>query len=112
MEEKISLDWRKTRFALCGESGLGAAISLYTLIPFLLRKDLHASMFQISLFATLRPVLSVFSFLLERIPQRGQRAAHRQSRRQCRAGYLPFLFFPWAGNFWVLLLASAMYQLF
>ena len=55
--------WRSTRLALLWMNlAAEPLISLYTLIPFILRKDLSATMFQVSLFVTLRPVLSVFSF--------------------------------------------------
>jgi MFS family permease len=107
------LDWRKTRFALLWMNlASEPLISLYTLIPFLLRKDLHASMFQISLFATLRPVLSVFSFYWSAYLKEGKGRLIANLVSASALAYLPFLFFPWAGNFWFLLFASAMYQLF
>jgi hypothetical protein len=37
-------------------------VVLYTLLPFIIRKDLHASLLQISILTALRPVLPLFSF--------------------------------------------------
>ena len=87
-------------------------ISLYTLIPFILRKDFGASMFQVSLFITLRPVLSVFSFYWSAYLKEGKGRLVANLISASFLAYLPFLFFPWVDNFWYLLFASAMYQLF
>jgi hypothetical protein len=37
-------------------------VVLYAILPFILRKDLNASLVQLSILASLRPVLSIFSF--------------------------------------------------
>jgi len=37
-------------------------IGLFSILPFILRKNLHASLFQIALFTMLRPIMAVFSF--------------------------------------------------
>lgn len=87
-------------------------VSLYTLIPFLLRKDFGATLFQISLFVTLRPVLSVFSFYWSAYLKEGKGKLVANFVSASLLAYLPFLFFPWVGSFWYLILASAMYQLF
>lgn len=87
-------------------------ISLYTLIPFILRKDFGSSMFQVSLFITLRPVLSVFSFYWSAYLKEGKGKLIANLVSASLLAYLPFLFFPWVNEFWFLLLASAMYQLF
>src|SRR5271170_6533793 len=86
-------------------------ISLYTLIPFILRKDFASSMFQVSLFITLRPVLSVFSFYWSAYLKEGKGKLIANLVSASFLAYFPFLFFPWVGNFWFLLFASAMYQL-
>jgi MFS family permease len=87
-------------------------ISLYTLIPFILRKDFGSSVFQLSLFITLRPVLSVFSFYWSAYLKEGKGRLISNLVSASFLAYFPFLFFPWVGNFWFLLFASAMYQLF
>lgn len=112
-ETQTSQDWRSTRSALLWMNlASEPLISLYTLIPFLLRKDLGATMFQISLFVTLRPVLSVFSFYWSAYLKEGKGRLIANFISASLLAYLPFLFFPWIGSFWFLILASAMYQLF
>ena len=86
--------------------------SLYSLLPFILCKDLNASTFQLSLFLSLRPVLSMFSFYWSAYLKEGKRALVVNLIWAFILAYLPFLFFPFLGNIWYLLLASAMYQLF
>src|SRR6185437_12364333 len=86
--------------------------AMYSLLPFILCKDLHASTFQLTLFATLRPVLSVFSFYW------GSFLAYRKNRLLPNLigawvlARLPFLYFPLIDNFWYLLFACGVYQLF
>jgi MFS family permease len=104
---------RNTRFALLWMNlAAEPMISLYTLIPFILRKDLGATLFQVSLFITLRPVLSVFSFYWSAYLKEGKGKLVSNLVSASLLAYLPFLFFPWVGNFWFLLFASATYQLF
>lgn len=87
-------------------------VSLYTLIPFILRKDLGATVFQVSLFITLRPVLSVLSFYWSAFLKEGKGRLIANLISASLLAYLPFLFFPWVENFWFLMFASGMYQLF
>ncbi len=106
-------DWKNTRLALLWMNlAAEPLISLYTLIPFILRKDLGATMFQVSLFVMLRPVLSVFSFYWSAYLKEGRGKLIANLVSASVLAYLPFLFFPWAGNYWFLLFASALYQLF
>lgn len=87
-------------------------VALYSLIPFLLRKDLDASLFQIALFVSLRPVLSVFSFYWSAYLKEGKGRLISNLISASFLAFFPFLFFPFFGNFWFLLFASATYQLF
>jgi MFS family permease len=87
-------------------------VSLYTFLPFILCKDLNASTFQLSLFITLRPVLSVFSFYWSAYLKEGRVKLIANLIWACLLAYMPFLFFPFLGNIWYLLAASAIYQLF
>ena len=104
---------RDTRMALLWMNlAAEPLISLYTLIPFILRKDFGATMFQVSLFITLRPVLSVFSFYWSAYLKEGKGRLVTNLISASFLAYLPFLFFPWVENFWFLLFASGMYQLF
>ena len=87
-------------------------ISLYTFLPFILCKDLGVSTFQLSLFLTLRPVLSVFSFYWSAYLKEGKGKLIANLVGAAFLAYVPFLIFPFLGNIWYLLLASAIYQLF
>ena len=112
-EANTSEGCRETRLALLWMNlAAEPLISLYTLIPFILRKDFGATMFQISLFITLRPVLSVFSFYWSAYLKEGKGRLMSNLVSASLLAYLPFLFFPWVENFWFLLFASGMYQLF
>src|ERR1700722_6533397 len=105
--------WRGTRLALLWMNlAAEPLISLYTLIHFILPKDVGASMFQISLFVTLRPVLSVFSFYWSAYLKEGRGKLVANLVSASVLAYLPFLFFPWVSSFWFLLFASGVYQLF
>lgn len=87
-------------------------VSLYTFLPFILCKDLGVSTFQLSLFITLRPVLSVFSFYWSAYLKEGRGKLVSNLIWACILAYMPFLIFPCLGNIWYLLLSSALYQLF
>lgn len=87
-------------------------IVLYTLLPFILRKDLQASLLQISILTSLKPVLPVFSFYW---------SAHLTNKKHLLKsnligawvlGRLPFLFIPWIPTVWYLIACCAIYEFF
>ncbi len=103
----------QTRFALLWMNlAAEPLVALYTLIPFLLRKEFGCSLFQLSLFFTLRPILSIFSFYWSAYLKEGKSRLVSNCVSACALAYFPFLFFPWVDQFWFLLFASAAYQLF
>ncbi len=87
-------------------------IAVYGLMPFILRKELGASIFEISLFSILSPVLAVFSFYW------GSWLTHRKNRLLPNLigawilARLPFLFLPYINSIWTTLVCCAVYQLF
>lgn len=87
-------------------------IALYAILPFILRKELSASAFEISLLSTLKPAVALFSFYWSaRLPQRPELLR----TNLIGAGFfalLPFLFTPWISSPWYFLLASALYMFF
>jgi len=87
-------------------------IALYTLLLFILRKDLGATLFQISVFATLRPVISLFSFYWSSnlLRQRGKLLSNLMGAWVLAR--IPFLCLPFIHNIWYLIFAAAVYQLF
>jgi predicted MFS family arabinose efflux permease len=87
-------------------------VGLFSLLPFILRKDLKATLFQISIFTMLRPIMSVFSFYWS------SRLTKRSSKLRSNligAWFLarvPFLFFPFINNIWYFIFSGAIYFLF
>lgn len=87
-------------------------IAIYSMIPFILRKEIGATTWQIVLFSTLSPVLAVFSFYW------GAWLTHRQNKLlpNLVGAYvlarLPFLFFPWIDSFAAMFVCCCVYQIF
>jgi len=86
--------------------------ALYTLLIFILRKDLHATTLQISLFATLRPVISVFSFYWSSNLFRKREKLLSNLIGAWVLARLPFLCIPLIHHVWYLIFAGGIYQLF
>jgi MFS family permease len=104
---------RKTRLALLWMNLTSEPlIALYTLLPFILRKDLGASTLQLSIFITLRPVLSVFSFYWSAYLTNRKNTLLSNLMGAWLLARLPFLLLPWVNNVWFLLFAAGVYQLF
>lgn len=101
---KLSLLWMN----LSGEP----LIAIYSSMPFILRKELGATVFQISLFTILSPVLAVLSFYW------GSWLTHRKNRLLPNLigawilARVPFLFFPFINDFWTMFACCGAYQLF
>lgn len=87
-------------------------VSLYTLLPFILRKEYVANVFQLSIFLTLRPVLSLLSFCWSAYFKKGKIHLVANLVSAFLLTYLPFVFLPWVDNFSFFLFAAASYQLF
>jgi predicted MFS family arabinose efflux permease len=104
---------RKTRLALLGTSLLNEPLTLlYSWLPFVLRKDLGASSFQVALLMTLRPVMSIVAFYWSMYIEK-QRGRLRSNL--AIAGILariPFFFVFFTDNVWFLILISALHMLF
>jgi MFS family permease len=107
-------DCKKTKFSLLlmniTEEPL---IAFYTLLPFILTKELKANAFQLSLFLMLRPVLSSFSFFW------GLFFNYKEKYNLLKNHMLawiiariPFLFFPFINNIYYVFFAAGIYQLF
>lgn len=87
-------------------------VVLYTLLPFIIRKDLQASLLQISILTALRPVLPLFSFYWS---ANLTRQRHRLRSNLISAwvfARIPFLFIPWIHSIWYLILCCAVYEFF
>ena len=86
--------------------------ALFTIMLFILKKDLAATTLQISVFAALQPAISVFSFYW------GSNLLRQRSKLLSNLigawvlARLPFLCFPFVENVWFLIFAAGIYQLF
>lgn len=86
--------------------------ALYTLLPFIMCKDLQATPWQIACVIALKPIVSLFSLYWS------AQIKHRRDRLISNivwAGilsHLPFLFVPWITHPWFFIFASAVYMLF
>ncbi len=103
----------KTRLALLWMNLSSEPLTaLYTLLPFILRKDLNATLLQLSIFAAIRPVLSVFSFYWSSYISNRREKLRANLIGAWLLARLPFLLLPLIDNVWFLLLAAGCYQLF
>ena len=82
---------------------------LYIWLPFIFRKDLGATVFQISLLATLKPVISIVSFYWNSYNILSLRHSIILSGLLAR---IPFLLFPFFDSIWYFVFASTVYMLF
>jgi predicted MFS family arabinose efflux permease len=86
--------------------------ALYTLLPFIMCKDLHATPWQIACIVSLKPIVSLFSlYWSSRITRRRDRLISNIVWAGI-LGHLPFLFVPWVSHPWYFIFASAIYMLF
>lgn len=104
---------RNTRRALLWMHVLNEPmVAIYTLLPFILVKDLGANVLQVSLFVSLRPILTFFSYFWgNNLPNQKTNLLSHVMRTYVLA-YLPFVLFSWSGNIWLILISAGLYQLF
>lgn len=87
-------------------------IVLYALLPFIFRKDLGASLLEISILTALRPVLPVFSFYWSANLTNRPDLLRSNLIVAWALGRLPFLFIPWFANVWYVIFSCAVYEFF
>lgn len=85
---------------------------LYTLIPFVLRKDLGSSLLQLSILASLKPILPIFSFYWSSRLTKKKEDLRKNLIGAWVLARVPFLLVPWCSNPWYLILCCAFYELF
>jgi len=86
-------------------------VVLYAILPFILRKDLNASLVQLSILASLRPVLSIFSFYWSANLTRQRHRLRSNLIGAWLLARLPFLFVPWINDAWYIIFCCAIYEL-
>ena len=87
-------------------------VVLYALLPFILRKDLGASLLQISILSALRPTLPIFSFYWSANVTNQRHLLRSNLMGAWILARLPFLFVPWIDSIWYLIFSCAVYELF
>lgn len=86
--------------------------AIYTLLPFIMCKDLHATPWQIACIISLSPIVSLFSLYWSAlIKRRCDRLVSNIVWANILA-HFPFIFIPWIAHPWYLVFASATYMLF
>lgn len=85
---------------------------MFSILPFIIRKDLDATYLQIAIVIALKPAVSLFS------PYWSMWVHGRQDRLVSNLvwanilKFLPFLFFPWMTNSWLFVFSFGIYMLF
>jgi MFS family permease len=104
---------KKTRLTLLISSVFHEPLAcLFIWLPFILRKDCHATAFQISLLATLKPIVSLFSFYWSHF---GKDFGLNHKKSVLLSGVLArllFLFFPFFHSIEFVLSAATIYLFF
>jgi MFS family permease len=104
---------RKTRWALFLTGLLNEPlVGLITILPFILRKDLHASAFQISIFNMLKPAVALLSFYWGALLWRNQHSLRWNWIASWLLARLPFLLFPFVDHVWVFIIGAAFFHFF
>lgn len=111
--EFLDIHLAKTRIAYTWTRILNTPFwALYTLLPFILCKDLQATPWQIACIISLKPIVSLFSlYWSSQIKRQRDRLLSNIVWAEI-FGHLPFLFVPWISHPWFFVFASAVYMLF
>ncbi len=86
--------------------------AIYTLLPFILCKDLNATPWQIACIVSLKPIVSLFSLYWSAQIKRRQDRLVSNIIWAGILGHLPFLLVPWIHHPWFFVFSSAIYMLF
>jgi len=86
--------------------------ALYTLLPFIILKDLQATPWQIACIISLSPIVSLFSLYWSALIKRRHDRLRANIIWASLLGHLPFFFVPFIHNPWFFVFASAIYMLF
>lgn len=86
--------------------------ALYTLLPFIILKDLNATAWQIACIVSFKPIVSVFSIYWSALVKRRHDRLRSNIIWASILGHLPFLFVPFVSSPWFFVFASSIYMLF
>lgn len=104
---------RKTKWALFLSGLLNEPlVGLIAILPFILRKDLHASAFQISILNMVKPAVALLSFYWGAVLWRNRQSLRSNWVVSRLFASLPFLIFPFVQNIWFFILVAALFHFF
>jgi hypothetical protein len=84
--------------------------AMFSMLPFILYKDLHATPLQVTALITLKPLVSIFSTYWSALINKRRDRLLANVIWACILGYLPFFFFPFIDNPWFFVLSSGIYM--
>lgn len=87
-------------------------LAFYAILPFILRKDLAASILQISILCSLRPIIPIFSFYWSALLSIQKKTLRSHVIIAWFFAHFPFVFVLWTQNVWYLIFCCIMYELF
>lgn len=87
-------------------------VAFYALLPFILRKDLGASLLQISILSSLRPIIPIFAFYWSSYVTSQRKSLRDHLMVAWILARLPFIFVLWIQDVWYLIFSCVMYELF
>lgn len=106
------LRFRKTRFTLIWTCLLNEPLlSLYTLISFIVHKDLKATALQIAILTMVRPLVSILSLYWSAFVTTKKQGLVKNVVLAGIFSRVPFLFFPWIESPWAVIAAVAVYMM-
>lgn len=86
--------------------------ALFSMLPFILYKDLHATPFQVTAIIILKPLSSIFSTYWSGMINKRPDRLRANVIWAVILGLLPFFCFPFIDNVWFFIFSSAMYMVF
>ena len=109
----LTTSYERTRKALIWMSlSHEPFLAFYALLPFILRKDLSASLLQISILSSLRPIIPIFSFYWSAGLTNQKKRLRSNLMGAWFLARLPFVFVFWIQNVWYLIFCCIVYELF
>ncbi|HEX2579036.1 MAG TPA: MFS transporter [Rhabdochlamydiaceae bacterium] len=109
----MTIKSRKTKWAMLVTGLLNEPlVGLIAILPYILRKDLHASALQISIFTMLKPVVALVSFYWGATLWRNRNLLRSNWMISRFLACAPFLIFPFVQNSWFFIIGAALFQCF
>jgi len=85
--------------------------AIFSMLPFILYKDLKASALQITLIIVLKPLVSIFSTYWSAVIDKRRDRLLSNVISANILKHIPFLFFPFTDNVWFIIFASGVYMM-